>query len=77
MADHARMAERSDFSSCSRPFDHRQVEMVGRLVEQEDVGLRARARGRAQRGGIRRPTVAGRVFLAGQAEFLDADSAAR
>ena len=37
-----------------QPFDDRQVEMVRRLVEQQDVGLRAPAPGQAPRGGPRR-----------------------
>ena len=40
------------------PLDGRQVEMVGRLVEQQDVGGRARAPAQAPRAALRRPTVA-------------------
>jgi hypothetical protein len=39
-----------------QPFDGRQVEMVGRLVEQQDVGLGRHERAQGLRGGLRRPT---------------------
>ena len=52
-----------------QPFDGGQIEMIGRLVEQQDVGLRrqhARKRGAARfaAGEMRR------VFCAGEAELL-------
>ena len=57
-----------------QPLDAGQVEMVGRLVEQQDVG---RGRQRAgQRGAARLAAgQGGGVFLAGQAELLRADTA--
>ena len=38
------------------PGDRLGVEMVGRLVEQQQVGRLAAAAGRARRGAARRPT---------------------
>jgi hypothetical protein len=38
------------------PFDGRQVEVVGRLIQQQDVGRPAPARRPARRGAARRPT---------------------
>ena len=53
-----------------QPLDAGQVEVIGRLVEQQDVGRRS------QRAGQRRAAcfAAGqrrRIFLAGKAEFLE------
>lgn len=52
-----------------KPFDHRQVEMVGRLVEEQDIRLRC------EHPCQRRPTSLstrhrGGVFVAGQAQFV-------
>ena len=52
-----------------QPFDRRQVEMIGRLVEQQDVGRRrqhAGERGAARLAARQRR----RVFVAAQAELL-------
>ena len=52
-----------------QPLDAGQVEMVGRLVEQQDVGQRRQRAG--QRGAARLAAgQRGGVLLAGQAEFL-------
>ena len=59
-----------------QPFDGGQIEMVGRLVEQQDVGRRRQHAGK--RGAPR--LAAGkvrRVFLAGQAELLQQIARAR
>ena len=53
-----------------QPLDGRQIEMVGRLVEQEDVGLAAPARGPAPRGGFAARKRAG-SSVAGQAELAE------
>ena len=62
-------ALRARSQSRFQPFDGRQVEMVGRLVEQQDVGL-----GRQHVGQRRAPRLAAReprrVFLAGEAQLL-------
>ena len=53
-----------------QPLDAGQVEMIGRLVEQQDVGKRRQRAG--QRGAARLAAgQRGGVFLAGQAEFLE------
>ena len=62
-------AERVRVELALQPFDGRQVEMVGRLVEQQDVGLgRQHAR---QRGAARLAArELRRVLVAGEAELL-------
>ena len=70
------IAERDARSSCFQPFDGRQVEMVGRLVEDQDVGLRrqhARQR-RAPRLAAGKPR---RLLVAGEARARQAGSCAR
>ena len=47
-------AERERRQLAFQPLDGRQVEVVGRLVEQQDVGLAARAPAPGRRGGPRR-----------------------
>ena len=73
MADqHERRAQADELAL--QPLDRRQVEMVGRLVEQQDVGLgrqRPRQRG-AARLAAGQPS---RVLLAGQAQLAPAGSA--
>ena len=62
-------AERRPFKLAFQPFDRRQVEVVGGLIEQKDVGLRCEH----LRQGRRRRLAAGqarRLFLAGQTELL-------
>ena len=49
------------------PFDRRQVEMVGRLVEQQDVGLRRQRAGERRAAALAARQVV-RVFGAGQAQ---------
>ena len=53
-----------------QPLDAGQVEMVGRLVEQQDVGRGGQGAGQ---GGAARLAAGkgGGVFLAGEAEFLE------
>ena len=62
-------AERRRGEFALQPFDGGQVEMVGRLVEQQDVGL-----GRQHPRQRRAPRLAAgqqrRVFVAAQAELL-------
>ena len=53
-----------------QPFDAGEVEVVGRLVEQQDVGQRSQhpgQRGAACLSAGQRPE----IFLAGKAEFLE------
>ena len=65
--DHQRGAPRSEIAL--QPFDRGQVEMVGRLVEQQDIGrgrqhARERSAARFAAGEMRR------MLLAGEAELL-------
>src|SRR5437868_4571268 len=65
--DHQRAASRIEI--VLQPFDRRQVKMIGRLVEKQDIGVRrqyARERGTARfaTGQFRW------IFLPGEAEFL-------
>ncbi len=58
-----------DFQLRLEPLDRRQIEMIGRLVEKHNIGLRR------ERAGKRRPPrlAAGkprRIFLAGQPQFI-------
>ncbi len=52
-----------------QPFDDRQVEMVGRLIEEEDVGLRRHDAGKGSTAGFAAGEIV-RPLLAGQAEML-------
>ena len=52
-----------------QPFDGRQVEMVGRLVEQQDIRLGREDAGQRGAAGLAARQL-GRVFLAGQAELI-------
>jgi hypothetical protein len=66
--DHHRRAARVELAF--QPFDGRQIEMIGRLVEQEDIGRRrqhARKRDAACLAA-RKPR---RIFLPGKAELLE------
>ena len=51
------------------PFDRRQVEMVRRLVEEQDVGLRRQHLGQRRAAGLAAGEVCG-LLVAGQAELL-------
>ena len=53
-----------------QPLDRGEIEMVGRLIEQQDVGLRG---DRAGKGGAARLAAGklGRLFLAGQPEMVE------
>ena len=53
-----------------QPLDRREIEMVGRLIEQQDVGLRG---DRAGKGCAARLAAGklGRLFLAGQTEMVE------
>ncbi len=62
------------FQFAFQPFDGRQVEMVGRFVQQQNVG-RGRQHPRQRRAAGLAAGNMRRVFFAGQAELLDADSA--
>ena len=53
-----------------QPFDRRQVEMVGRLVEQQDVGL-GRERARERRAPRLAAGKARGVFVAGEPELFE------
>ena len=69
MADqHERRAPRGELAL--QPFDGGQVEMVGRLVEQQDIGV-----GRQHPGQRRAPRLAARqrggVLVAGEAKLLE------
>ncbi len=68
MADeHERPALRRE--GCFQPFDGRHVEVVGRLVEQQDVRLRRQHPG--ERGAARFPARQPlRIFIAREAELL-------
>ena len=69
-------AERMPSDLALQPFDGGQVEMVGRLVEQQDVGLGREHAGQRGAAGFAAREL-GRVFLAGQAELVPGGSAAR
>ena len=53
-----------------QPFDRRQVEVIGRLVEQQDVGLRRQHTGKRGAAGLAAGQ-RGRVLLAGEAELVE------
>ena len=68
MADeHERRAHAADLAL--QPFDGGQVEMVGRLVEQQDVGLGRQHAGQRGAAGLAARELR-RVLLAGQAELI-------
>ena len=53
-----------------QPFDGRQVEMVGGLVEQQDVGLGRQHAGQRGAAGLAAGQARG-IFVAGQAELFE------
>ena len=63
-------AERSACELGFEPFDGRQVEMVGRLVEQQDIGLGRQHAGERGAAGLA-AREARRILVAGEAEMLE------
>ena len=68
MADQHHGAMRSDFEFGFQPFDGGQVEMVGGLVEQQDVGLRRQRAGQRGAADLAAREARG-ILLAGEAQL--------
>ncbi len=69
MADeHQRAAAAGQFAF--QPFDGREIEMVGRLVEQQDVGLEGASTRASAARRASPPEEVRRVFVAGEAELF-------